>query len=221
MKRSDPVRNPSTVPGLLAGANRLLRQAAITLEWNGTISYTNRDDWYTLELPPDNVATNGSAIWQLMDCANNTGGIELYFVNDLVDTSGNTAAHGFNVRGRGLALGRRATGHTLAHETLHECGLTDIYNDRGGLSVSGTASAGRMSGADWGGGYYPPGLSQADLNQGRLLMFGEGDSDGTTSFDLPSGSVYGVGESAAPQTGYFLGPVPVGLGGMEAGEPVH
>jgi hypothetical protein len=208
---------------VIAGANRLLRQAAITLEWNGTISYTNRNDWYTLALPPDNVATNGSAIWQLMNCANNTGGIELYFVNNLVAPGGGNVpvASGFNVRGWGLALGNQATGHTLAHETLHECGLDDIYNGKGGLSVSGTVSADRMSASDWGGGYYPPGLTQADFNQGRLLMYGVGDSGGATSFDLPCGSVYGVGENAFPQTGYFLGPVPVGRGGMDAGEPVH
>ncbi len=210
------------IAAIIADANKLLRQAAITISWNGTVSHTNRNDWYTLELPADNVVTNGSTIWQMMSCANGTGGIEFYFVDNMVaQGGGGPPTHGFNVRGLGLALGDQATGHTLAHEVLHECGLADIYNSAGGLSVSGPVAPTRMGGADWGGGYYPAGLLQEDFNQGSLLMYGDGDPEGITSFDLPWGGIYGVGNNVLPLTGYFLGLVSVGRGGMEAGEPAH
>jgi hypothetical protein len=126
-----------------------------------------------------------------------------------------------NVRGLGLVLGGQATGHTLAHEVMHECGLADIYNNGGGLSVSGVIGAGRLSSADWGGGYYPPGLRQADFNSGRLLMYGIGEPATSVAINIPRGSVYGVGFGAPAQTNLVLGPVSVGRDSMEAGEPVH
>ena len=51
------------IAGMIADANKILWQAAITLAWNGTISYTNSDDWYALELPPDKVVSFVVRIW--------------------------------------------------------------------------------------------------------------------------------------------------------------
>jgi len=209
------------ISGVIADANKILWQAAITLAWDGAISYTNRNEWYTLNLPPGNVVTNGSTVWQLLNCTNNTGGVELYFVNDIIEYGGGRDTHGFNVRGLGLVLGRLATGHTLAHELMHECGLVDIYNSEGGLSVSGEIGPDRLSSADWGGGYYPPGLLQADFNSERLLMYGRGEPETTVAINIPRGSVYGVGLGSPAQTNLVLGPVSVGRDSMEAGEPVH
>ena len=217
MKRRDSMG----VTGMIADANKILWQAAITLAWNGTIIYTNRDDWHALNLPPDNVVTNGSTVWQLLNCTNDTGGVELYFVNDIIGYGGGHDTHGFNVRGLGLVLGRLATGHTLAHELMHECGLVDIYNSEGGLSVSGEIGPDRLSSADWGGGYYPPGLLQADFNSERLLMYGRGEPETTVAINIPRGSVYGVGVGSPAQTNLVLGPVSVGRNSMEPGEPVH
>jgi hypothetical protein len=206
---------------MIADANKILWQVAITLAWNGTINYTNRNDWYKLNLPPDNVVTNGSTVWQLLDCTNNTGGVELYFVEDIIEYGGGHDTLGFNARGLGLVLGRLATGHTLAHELMHECGLVDIYNSDDGLSVSGEVGSDRLSSADWGGGYYPPGLQQADFNSERLLMYGGGEPETTVAINIPRGSVYGVGLGSPAQTNLVLGPVSVGRNSMEAGEPVH
>ncbi|MGI6391129.1 MAG: hypothetical protein ACOX7Q_13195 [Kiritimatiellia bacterium] len=212
---------PSRIAGMIADANKILWQVAITLAWNGTINYTNRNDWYKLNLPPDNVVTNGSTVWQLLDCTNNTGGVELYFVEDIIEYGGGHDTLGFNARGLGLVLGRLATGHTLAHELMHECGLVDIYNSDDGLSVSGEVGSDRLSSADWGGGYYPPGLQQADFNSERLLMYGGGEPETTVAINIPRGSVYGVGLGSPAQTNLVLGPVSVGRNSMEAGEPVH
>jgi len=212
---------PSRIAGMIADANKILWQAAITLAWNGTISYTNRDDWYALELPPDNIVTNGSTVWQLLNCTNDTGGVELYFVNDIIEYGGGRNTRGMNVRGLGSVLSHRAVGHTLAHEVMHECGLVDIYNSGDGLSVSGEIGPDRLSSADWGGGYYPPGLQQDDFNRERLLMYGRDESGMLTAINIPRGSVYGVGLGSPAQTNLVLGPVSVGRNSMEAGEPVH
>ncbi len=217
MKRRDSMG----IAGMIADANKILWQAAITLAWNGTISYTNRDDWYALELPPDNIVTNGSTVWQLLNCTNDTGGVELYFVNNMVTLGEANPTHGINVRGLGLVLGGQATGHTLAHEVMHECGLVDIYNSEGDLSVSGAVGPGRLCSADWGGGYYPQGLQQADFNSERLLMYGRGDPETTVAINIPRGAVYGIGLGSPAQTNLVLGPVSVGRDSMEAGEPVH
>ena len=104
---------------------------------------------------------------------------------------------------------------------MHECGLVDIYNSEGGLSVSGEIGPDRLSNADWGGGYYPPGLQQADFNSGRLLMYGVGEPETSVAINIPRGSVYGVGVGSPAQTNLVLGPVSVGRNSMEAGEPVH
>jgi hypothetical protein len=104
---------------------------------------------------------------------------------------------------------------------MHECGLVDIYNSDDGLSVSGEVGSDRLSSADWGGGYYPPGLQQADFNSERLLMYGGGEPETTVAINIPRGSVYGVGLGSPAQTNLVLGPVSVGRNSMEAGEPVH
>ena len=59
MKRRDSMG----IPGMIADANKILWHVAITLAWNGTISYTNRNDWYALNLPPDNVVSFVVRIW--------------------------------------------------------------------------------------------------------------------------------------------------------------
>ena len=217
MKRHDHMG----IAGMIADANKILWQAAITLAWNGAISYTNRNDWHALNLPPGNVVTNGSTVWQLLNCTNDTGGVELYFVNDIIEYGGGRNTRGINVRGLGAVFSHRAVGHTLAHEVMHECGLVDIYNSGDGLSVSGEVGPGRLSGADWGGGYYPPGLQQDDFNRERLLMYGRDESGMLTAINIPRSSVYGVGVGSSAQTNLVLGPVSVGRDSMEAGEPVH
>jgi hypothetical protein len=85
--------------------------------------------------------------------------VELYFVETL--DGGGTAG----VRHpKGIAVAVIGDGRTIAHEVLHDCGPEDIYTvqDPGGSvsnPVSGPVSEERIP-ADWGGGYYPPGLAQ-------------------------------------------------------------
>ncbi len=52
-------------------------------------------------------------------------------------------------------------------------------------------------------------------------MYGRGEPETAVAFDIPHGSVYGVGTGSSAQTNLVLGPVSVGRDSMEAGEPVH
>ena len=118
--------------------------------------------------------------------------VELYFVNTL---EGGTV--GGVRRPEGIAIAAIGNGHTIAHEVMHDCGLEDIYtvenpNGSDPNPVSGPVSAECIP-ADWGGGYYPPGLAQRSLIT-RLLMRGGGfgpEPPSPTSIYLPRGTVYG------------------------------
>ena len=88
----------------------------------------------------------------------------------------------------------------------------------GTVAHEGDISPDRFNEADWGGGYYEPGLSQADFNQHLLIMYGEGES-GSAAVCLPAGSVYGVGRDENGE--YFIGPVKVGRDSLKPGQPVH
>ena len=78
----------------------------------------------------------------------------------------------------------------IAHEVLHTCMLEDIYTVDG-QGIPGPVSQSRLP-SDWGGGYYPPGMTQRAL-VGRLIMRsgGQGEIDTEPRRDLPSGTVYG------------------------------
>jgi hypothetical protein len=122
--------------------------------------------------------------------------LELYFVNTL--EGGATA--GLCCYG-GIVLSDDATGRVIAHEVLHACndavpGVEDIYpvrndSDVGTDPVTGVAREDWLP-SDWGGGYYPPGLTQRELIN-RLVMSSGGYNEEITGEprDLPLGPVWG------------------------------
>jgi hypothetical protein len=76
---------------------------------------------------------------------------------------------------------------------------------------------------DWGGGYYPLDLQQADFNQNRLLMFWL-DNNGSTGYALPYSSVWGVGynyNAGGANSPPVLKMVPVGRSDMTTRQPQH
>ena len=82
--------------------------------------------------------------------------------------------------------------YRLGHEVGHTCNLQDACEDFPGipLAVEGEIRKEWMP-KDWGGGYYPPGMGQAELLQ-HLLMYGfvvPGEPMG----DIPAGRIYGLG----------------------------
>ena len=186
----NPARDAADIPGLLADANKILWQRGLTLVQSGAVRYLSNDAWlnHTDLLNPAN--TNLAA---MLDSTNSMGNaVELYFVNTLDGTD----AAGL-CWPEGIVIARSGTGHTIAHEVMHDCGLEDIYtvenpNGSDPNPVSGPVSAERIP-ADWGGGYYPPGLAQRELIM-RLLMRGERfgpEPELSGSVYLPRGTVYG------------------------------
>mgnify|MGYP000964990149 CR=1 FL=1 len=125
--------NAARVNTMIGDANKILRQVAMKVTWDGTLSTTNRADWYDLVIT-NRTAVPGTPARQLLDCSGGTGGVELYFVNSI--THMGRAALGVN-GSRGTVLSADADGHTLAHELLHQCELKDIYNNAGAASISG------------------------------------------------------------------------------------
>jgi|GEM_PF-2736689 len=219
----DSAADSNRVASVIASANKLLWQAAMTITWDGSIHSVINNDWYTLTVPSYPIPTN-SPIIQLTNCSTNTGGVEIYFVDSLFlsDTAGGFCI-GVNCS-YGLALDWRANGHTLAHEVLHQCGLLDIYNSRDNTEpvVVGGVERDRIAYADWGGGYYPKDLQMSDFNSERLLMFGFIDPETTTALDLPQGSVYGLGyEETIFGRIWGLDMIPVGRSNMTTRQPVH
>ena len=87
-------------------------------------------------------------------------------------------------------------------------------------SVSGPVGAGQMHADDWGGGYYPQGLQQADLNEGRLLMHGVA-RPGSSAADIPFGRVHGYGYVSDESDELELKLVPVGRSHMGTRQPEH
>ncbi len=204
----NPARDAAEIPGLLADANKILWQNGLTLVQNGAVRYLNNDAWrnHTDVLNPAN--TNLAA---MLDSTNSMGNaVELYFVKTLEGT-----AVGGLCWPEGIVIAAIGDGQTLAHEVMHDCGLVDIYTveDPYGPDpnpVSGPVSEERIP-ADWGGGYYPPGLTQRELIT-RLIMRGERfgpEPPFSVSVCLPRGTVYGW-QNAGGGTGRTLGNAGVG-----------
>ncbi len=131
-------------------------------------------------------------LYSMLNTTNSAGNaVELYFVNTL--DNGDTA--GLRLY-EGIVIATRGNGVTVAHEVLHDCGTADIYtvdNQDAEIPnpVPGPVSLDRIP-SDWGGGYYPPDLTQREL-VGRLIMRSGGidGADTASRLDLPIGAVFG------------------------------
>lgn len=204
--REDGGGNPATdaarVTSLLADVNKLYEQVAMEFVQKGAILTHDKTDWLIAD------SAERTAIRNIQT---GTGGIELYFVDQLV--GGATAANA----GGGIVIGDGGDFRTLAHEIGHACDRRDIYPSNGGFAVSGAVSETREP-KDWNSGpgpqYYDTSLDQENLIY-RLLMYG---TYSTTKADIPRGSIYGVWK---PLGGvYQKSQAPVGLDGMDR-TPTH
>jgi hypothetical protein len=205
-----PATTEDRVTNLIAQANDIFKQTAMTLTLEGAIHYTNRTDWLIVE----KVGNSWPEYSDICAITNGTGGIEMYFV----DTIG--GATGLNGSG-GLLLSDSANFRTTAHEVGHTSGLKDIYLSEGGSTVSGFVSSSREP-DDWNSGtspkYYNGTLSQQDLIQ-RLVMYGY-QSDAKS--DIPRGKIYGVWYEWQQGTQvWHLSLCAVGLSDMGARQPAH
>jgi hypothetical protein len=207
-----PARQDGEIPGLLADANKILRQRGITLVQNGPVRHLDNAAWL--------IHTNrftGASLAAMLNTTNSMGkALELYFVASLGDAFADGVCWS-----SGIAIAAGGNGGTIAHEALHSCGLEDIYTVEDDAAfpynpVPGLAAR-ELLPDDWGGGYYPPGLTQRELVS-RLLMRsgGVGEIDTADRRDLPAGTVYGwkhaFGNGNAP---LILGPANIGQNAIQ------
>ena len=174
--RGESLWNGDEITNQVAQVNKFFSQVAMSFEI-ASLNFTN-DEHYA-EISIDNPAQYLS----LYNVTNNTGGLEVYFVNKVLG-----GAVGFYLPSNGVVVGRvNAVSTTLAHEIGHACGLSDIYTDvdETPLAVSGNPLPSRFT-HDW--GWYPHYMTQADVIR-RLLMFGF-NSD--TKGDISRGDIYGL-----------------------------
>jgi len=199
----DPIRPLTTIPGLLADANKILWQRGLTLVQSGPCHLLNNTNW----LNHVNVlAETNAVIDAMMDSTNSMGNaVELYFVRTL----DGKATAGVR-RPKGIAIASGVGSWAIAHEVLHDCGLEDIYiaDDQGNPLLEPVAE--QSIPADWGGGYYNPWVLQHGLIK-RLVMRSRFDLEEDAGVDLPSGDVrgwhHGPGGGGTPTV---LGPAKVG-----------
>ena len=208
---NNPARASSEIPGLLDDANKILKQRGITLEQLGDTHFLNSSNWLD---HTDALAQTNDVIDGMMDSTNSMGSaVELYFVRSL-DGGDLLGA----CRPKGIAIANGGDAVTVAHEVLHSCGTEDIYtvelndpNCSDPHPVTGPVIQERLP-ADWGGGYYPPSLTQREA-VARLIMRSGGinEDNAISRFDLPSGSVFGWKHSV-PSDG--TSPKTLGLSGV-------
>ena len=154
----------------------------------------------------------------MLNTTNSMGNaLELYFV-DTLDGGGTAGVRCLE----GIAIAAQGDAPTIAHEVLHDCGTADIYtvddqNAENPNPIPGLVSRTKLP-SDWGGGYYPPALTQRAL-VGRLIMRsgGQGEIDTEPRRDLPSGTVYGWRHSipADPTSPKTLGQAGVGQSAVQ------
>jgi hypothetical protein len=177
-------RTEPEVRKLFDDANDILSQVGVRLSLD-SVSFTNHTGWLNF-----NPSANGWLVPnQIASITNGTGGLVYYFVGNMDNYEGLNSANY-------ILVDRDGSGTTIAHETCHAFGLSDIYTWDGetSLTLSSTMPLrhDRLP-MDWGSdsetnGFYPPSLTQSNLIE-RLLMFGRGKHE---ALDIPRGDVWGV-----------------------------
>ena len=219
---SYPAISIEWVSNRLVSANALLKQAGMQVVIR-EINYTN--DTELLTLTYTNGIFQGAAT--LRSITNNTDGIELYFVKEIVRDENEMILGMEDETGIILSSSYLSNYQVMAHEILHTCGLRDIYINENELSVVGLATIDRLP-SDWGGGYYASGSILQETLIRRNLMSGyleEGASD------IPLGSIYGVwyeggvGEKIEEEDLEILiwqmDLAPIGLNNLSTRQPTH
>jgi hypothetical protein len=186
---TSPARTEAEVASLIVDVNKYYSQVAMEIVVQGGVRYINKTDWLTIQS-----AGNYAEQDVMQSTTNNTGGIEIYFVDDIegsatgVNYSPSNAAAGLMVEDGGNA-------RTVAHEIGHAAGLEDIYDQKGGTTLSNDPVKEVWEPKDWNSGsgpaYYEATLKQPGLVQ-RLLMYGY---TSTTKADIPRGQVHGLNTS--------------------------
>jgi len=193
---------PSTVSNLVSTANKIYEQVGVSF-YVDSISFTNRTDWLDIS-GKGNFGSDRALRRTLVNIEKNTGGLELYFV-DQVAKKGDIANHDQY----GIVLSKNASSKTLAHEIGHAFGCADVYPVQKlnhNVHIPDNNVAEWKESMDWSNGtgcrYYETGVGQEEIIR-RLLMCGQGYQE---RYDLPLGSIYGFaadGVDGLVDVGFF------------------
>lgn len=167
-------RSADEVTNIVNEVNAILSQAAVQISLTSVV-YTNCDELSTVDI--DEI----EAVKRLCSLNGNTGGLEVYFVSQLIGAVGLTTPSG-------IIIGSEGNAKCVAHEIGHACGFEDIYvnSTETNLTVNFVASEESVSPSNW--GRYSPGVEQQWIIQ-QLLMYGYNDKNGV---DIPFGNVHGL-----------------------------
>ena len=211
-------RSENEVQEMVKVANDIYAQVGVSFDLGDRITVTNIPAAYVI-----NEIHETEGHWnlgRLTALASGTGGLECYFVNEIIDDAPNARSDSPIVgihSNSGLAIASAGNGVTLSHEIGHAFGLNDIYNEtRSGVELMGFVSEDMMV-QDWNGGsggngqsgarYYPFGKFRRDLVR-DLLMDGWKEDIGK-GIDIPFGAIKGYnlqGEDDFVFVGFFYPP---------------
>ncbi|MBP5786423.1 MAG: hypothetical protein J6Y19_01190 [Kiritimatiellae bacterium] len=181
---------------LLHGANQIHEQSGIEFVLASPVLYTNKSAWLFISTNNDFEDYGLLQSW-----SSNTGGIEVYCINDFPDVSYNGLTRIREDASAGVTITTNATARTLAHEFGHVCGLPDIYDIKENFGIIFVLPTNLVQQAwlpqDWcgdlpNGGYGQ--LRQKHLLQ-RLLMYGYDRPD---AVDLTAGTIFGLDHNGDP-----------------------
>ena len=194
-----PAVATETVRDHISNLNLVFSQVVMDFELVRLAMITN-ENWLSIS------SSNSAQHQALCATAHGTGGIELYYVEEIDDCVAFKTPSG-------LVVSRDANGLSVAHEVGHLCGLTDIYDDHEGttLRVTGRSSRNRMP-----NDYGRPDFSIPHAKRlEKLLMYGYHADE---SIDISYGDVYGLWHTreVSPRNGqltnvWHLSLAPVGF----------
>jgi len=189
------------IENMINAANDIYSQVGMRF-YLASIATTNLQAAYNIA--PSDVTNDIGNVWrhsQLASLQSGTGGIECYFVNQILDDKGQNSYIAGLTSNSGISLASSCSVYTLAHEIGHLCGAEDIYDHVAGNprdTLPGCVCNDKC-GEDWNGGcigrdeagarYYQYGLRMNILVK-RLLMNGF-DSESEVGRDITIGSVTG------------------------------
>ena len=139
---------------------------------------------------------------RLTDLATGTGGLECYFVNNIIDDSADARANSLIVgvhTNSGLVVSASGTGITLSHEIGHAFGMRDVYAATSDGADLLDATCWDWQPYDWNGGCFGSGGGRARYYKGdasqcsviRLMLMDGEKAKLSKGIDITYGDVWG------------------------------
>ena len=193
-------RTESGVRDMVKVANDIYAQVGVTFDIGDRIVVTNIPAAYDI-----NEAHETEGRWnlgRLTDLATGTGGLECYFVNNIIDDSADARANSLIVgvhTNSGLVVSASGTGITLSHEIGHAFGMRDVYAATSDGADLLDATCWDWQPYDWNGGCFGSGGGRARYYKGdasqcsviRLMLMDGEKAKLSKGIDITYGDVWG------------------------------